>query len=132
MSRQDGYMVNLTLAGVPLGPFLASGDVEVTGEGDKVPQPGGGYVRYPGRKTFGEVTFTRTFEVPRDSDRRAWYESQVNVGDLSATERDLRPDQQLGASSFTMAGRLTGMTVTGTDSRETGNREITFTMDRTA
>lgn len=130
MSRQDGFIVSVTLDGTPLGLFLAMSDTEMAGEGDKVPQPGGGFVRYPGRAVPGEFTLERTFEVPRDSDRFAWYESRANKGDISATERVANGDGTPGAAVRTLGGRLTTVAVTGSDTRETGNRVLTLTVDR--
>ena len=131
MTAMSNVLINLDLDGVSLGPWLQRSDFEVGGgDSNKVRQPGGGYKSYPGYAAYGSTTFTRTFEVPRDSDKWPFIQKKVNIGMLTGTETVTDPET--GAASgvvIRLTGRLTSAVLNETNVGEDGARQITLTCD---
>jgi hypothetical protein len=129
VSNVNDVLISVTLAGQPLGKFIERGDWQANATVTKVAAPGGGWTLYPSsRKDFGDLTVTRTYERPRDSDKWPFIVAQVNRGRCDVSETQLNADGTPTTSVRRWSGLLAGAQVNGTNVDGTGVRQMVLTV----
>lgn len=91
-TRQDSYLVLAEVDGRPLGEWDTYSGGEVDSEESKYRPGGGGEISLGGKRTIGNITISRYYDLLRDHPLYKWLEQVAGEvrGAVSWTPRNLR------------------------------------------
>jgi hypothetical protein len=131
-TRQDTWLVTLSLEGRDLGVWDKKSGGEIDSDENKYP-PGGlqPEISLGGHKTYGELTMSRYYDTQRDHPIFGWFHSQVGAGRgaIGMTPLDFHGNPQ--GAPIVAGGTLKTYTPPEVDN-ESGDAalvELAFTID---
>lgn len=132
MSREDQYNITVTVAygGVPkdLGTFDSFDGGEVDSEETKYwPGGMGEQVSLGGRRSVGNVTVGRLYDLTRDHPLMGWLMGGVGKAEVTVTKTSMTIDEVGIAAPLVYTGKLKTVTPPGHDSES--NSAAKFTME---
>ncbi len=117
MSRQDQYLVTVTVDGAPLGVFDTLTGGEVTSDITRWRSGGMGASRaLGGMAEIGDVTVSRLYDRARDHEAVRRLYSRVGKARASASKQPLDPDGNVFGKPITYQGVLQAVTPGDADS----------------